>query len=134
MNKEVKVIQVVDIESDIVKELLIFKIKSLRDSLELISQKIETNEHFNKELKREIHQVYDNAKYLTQTLSDKEKRKLDYRHRIIDGANLISMNQSRRQGFRKNLAVLYKEKTELKKQIAYYNAIADAYEIKLYKK
>jgi hypothetical protein len=132
-NKEMKVIHVIDIESDVVKDLLLFKIKAIRDSLDILSEKIAINEELNKYLKQEIKQIYLNSKAKAQNFTDPEQRKLAYQKNIEYEADEISVAQYCREQYKKTLSSLHKEKVDMKKQLAYYNSIADAYKILLYK-
>jgi len=131
---DIKVIHVVDIESDIVKELLIFRIKSLRDSLMMLTDRIQCEESYIKALKKEIKEIYLNTYANFNNLPDAKKKKLQYQSDIISAAERIAQAQSDRECHKHRVTPLYKEKEELKKELAYYNAVADAHQIKLYKR
>jgi multidrug resistance efflux pump len=125
------IILVVDVEVDILKELLLTKLGLLNKELGKLNVDIYYLEYSQKAKKKGLKNLYANLNRREDTLS--LKARLNKANAIIRNRFDIAETQMKVSANKKQLTLLYNRKHELREEVAKYNALADEYQIKLYK-
>jgi len=122
---------VVDVEVSLVKELFLTKLGLLNSEFDELSCDIHNLEYIQKEKKTQIKNLYTKLNNCEDTFSIKSR--LTRASNLIHTRFNIAEIQMKLNKNRKKLAQLYIRKYRLKQEIIRYNALADLYQIKLYK-
>lgn len=125
------VVFVVDVEVDIVKELLLTTLGLLNNEMRELGSDIYSLEFHQKDIKFQLKNCYSNLNS-AKCLSSHNSRLHKVNSVCLLRTNIAEL-QNKLNHNKGELTYLYKQKYDLKQRIIKYNALADLYQIKLYK-